>query len=282
MKGEEKRLGNLRTYLQILAGTAGILVAIGYISERFHQDVLGINVDISSGDFIYKGGMFFYNSFYAVLYGIGRCFEQLNWILPLVVFFTMLFLLKTDCQKKLSKYSVLWIMIFIVVLIQGAFIIQEYTKVLPGKNLLLIGEKKSYKQSLSLYGRLIFLSILYFVVCCQLYKWNKWIKNEKFYYWFTNLIMSFIGIAVVFQLLTIPLYYGGLSHPYEYPIAMMDYEAEKGKKETHILAILGEKYGRLVTYNYPDRNIMMLEKQNIGKIEMKGNKNIFDSQSYKQ
>jgi len=271
MSVNEKNLKSFSNYLQILGGTTGILAVIGYLSERFHNNVLGIEVDISSGDFAYRGGMFFFNSFFAVFYGILSSLNQSEWLLPLLLFLTFVSVFVVAANLKLSKNRVLWPVFSLLVLTQGVFIIREYISVMPGQNLLLYGENP-YNQTD--YGRLLLLSSLYICACWQIFKW---MGKEGFHHWYSNLLKVLLGILVVFQLLLIPLYYGALSNPNEYPIALVEY-GQNGK-ETYYVALLGEKYGRLVTYN-PRRKIMLLERSRVGTIEVKGNKDIFNPKNY--
>ncbi|MBU0944817.1 MAG: hypothetical protein KJ804_08155 [Proteobacteria bacterium] len=275
MTEEKSRSGySLDSYLKIAGGSAGILTAVGYLSVASHNHVLGVQVDITAQDLLYQGGMFFFNSLFAMLLAVVDRVREVGWILPaaLLITFLLLFTLKKRQIFSQGTYPLLWILMALSLLVEALFILSHYVSLNPGSNMLFTGVSPHNQEG---YGCLVLMTLLYGAACWQLisadFKERAPLSGKRF-------ITVVLSLLMGLQSLILIAYHGGLSHPNEYPIALLEYG--DGPSKTLHVALLGERYGRWVAYDYPLKRVILLDKNLVRYMELEGRKMIFNQTSY--
>jgi len=268
---DKKTMESLTTLFGQLGGLAGILSAIGYLSERFHNSVLGVELAIPPGDFLYRGGMFFFNTVFAMPFALYTA-SLMEWLLLASACLLLLAIIALGNSKKFSAHQSLWTLMAVFVFLEGILILNEYKSLLPGKNMLLLG-KNPYK--LGGYGRLALLTTLHGMAYWQLLSWRRATNTPSRA---ARPLLALAGMLLFLQVLSIPPFYGGLSHPNTYPIITLNWK--NGGDATARVAVLGEYQEMLVTYHLPTKKILLIDKDKVGGMEAHGVQDIFDEKNY--
>ena len=183
MNSDEKRdpLRRFGPYLNALGGFAAILVAIGYISVRYHNAVLGIELDVAAGDYIYVGGMFLFNTFFAILLAAYKHILGTGSLHAPFILFTLfvIYVLKNYMGKERRQLiSLLWVACGALLLVEGFFVTLCFKDSMPEQNTLYLG-KNPYNQAV--YGSLALIVVLYAAAFWNLHVWQRMINLSSFF-----------------------------------------------------------------------------------------------------